>query len=85
MMPRTLPTYLHYIGVQHNLIYDIVFVELRRESQQNILFHIYLYIYVHLYDNMWYQTIKSISPQLSETALLGSFALPILVLSTKFE
>jgi hypothetical protein len=55
MTPRTLPTYLPCIGVQHNLIHDIVLVELRREPQQNILFHIYLYIYVHLYDNMWYQ------------------------------
>jgi hypothetical protein len=43
MMPCTLPTYLPYISIQHNLVHDIVLVELRREPQQNILFHIYLY------------------------------------------
>ena len=41
MMPPTLPMYFHSISGQHNHIYNDVLVELGREPQQNILFHIY--------------------------------------------
>jgi hypothetical protein len=47
MTARTLPMYFHSIGGQHNHIHNDVLVELGREPQQNILFHIYIYIYIH--------------------------------------
>jgi hypothetical protein len=53
MMAHTLPMYFHFIGRQQNHVHNVLFFELSREPQQNILFHIY--IYVHMYDNMWCQ------------------------------
>jgi hypothetical protein len=46
MTPRTLPMYFHSIGGQHNHIHNDVLVELGREPQQNILFHIYIYTHI---------------------------------------
>jgi hypothetical protein len=59
MMARTLPMYFHSIGGQHNHIHNDVLVELGREPQQNILFHIYIYIYTYMiihgtkHSNIW--------------------------------
>jgi hypothetical protein len=48
MITHTLPMYFHSIGGQQNHIHDIVFFELSREPQQNILFHIYISIYIRM-------------------------------------
>jgi hypothetical protein len=47
MTARTLPMYFHSIGGQHNHIHNDALVELSRKPQQNILFHIYIYMIIH--------------------------------------